>query len=153
MQLTMTDYRKKLIPKWIKFFGWLFLIMGAAVFIVPIFWVFNKESMHFMLFGLEHYGSPFEPTALLISALLLFNSIAAYGLLFAKDWGVKVCMAAGWVVLGICVLTMAYGLFALNELYIRLELIVLIPYLLKLREIAPRWMSVANGHDQALTQA
>lgn len=149
----MIDYRKKLIPKWIKFFGWLFLIMGAAVFIVPIFWTFSQQPMHFMLFGLEHYGSPFAPTALLISTLFLLNSVAAYGLLFAKDWGIKVCLAAGWVTLGICLSTMAYGLIALNGLSIRLELVALIPYLVKLRKIAPRWMSVAESTDQALTQA
>lgn len=153
MHKLITYHRKKLIPKWIKCFGWLFLLMGAAVVVLPVIWAFNPQPMKIMLFGLEHEGSPFDPKAMLISALLMLNAVAAFGLLFAKDWGLKVCTSVGWLSLGVCGFTMAYALIAHNYLSIRLELIALIPYLLKLKEIAPQWRSEGRGNDETLPQA
>jgi hypothetical protein len=153
MQNTINNRRKKLIPKWIKFFGWLFLLMGAAVVVLPVFWAFNPQPIKIMLFGLEHYGSPFDLKALLISSILMLNAVAAYGLLFAKDWGIKVSTSAGWISFGVCGFTMAYALFAENYLSIRLELIALIPYLMKLREIAPQWILLPGKSDEPLPQA
>lgn len=88
--------RKKLIPLWIKIFGWLFIIMGAAIPLLPLVTSLLKQPATYEIFGLSYVGSPFHPMALLISAIILSLSISAYGLLFGKPWGLKACLITGY---------------------------------------------------------
>lgn len=132
--------RKKLIPMWIKVFGWIFILMGIAVPILPIAAPILGQPATYEIFGLRYVGSPFHPMALLISAIVLSLSVSAYGLLFGKPWGLKACLATGYGGLIICLATMAYSVVALSVLTIRLELIAQIPYLLKLHKVRPLWL-------------
>ncbi len=131
--------RKKLIPIWIKVFGWIFIIMGIAVPVLPIVAPLLGQPATYEIFGLRHVGSPFDPMALLISAIILALSVSAYGLLFGKPWGLKACLATGYGGLVVCLGTMVYSLVALSVLTLRLELIAQIPYLIKLHRVRPLW--------------
>lgn len=133
--------RKKLIPLWIKIFGWLFIVMGVAVPLLPLVTAFLKQPATYEIFGLSYAGSPFHPMALLISAIVLALSISAYGLLFGKPWGLKACLVTGYGGIIICLATMVYSLVALSALSIRLELLAQIPYLLKLHKLKPLWLA------------
>jgi hypothetical protein len=133
--------RKKLVPLWIKIFGWFFIIMGIAVPLLFIVIIFINQPVTFEIFGLQHEGSPFDPMALLISAIIISLAVSAYGLLFGKTWGLTLCLITGYGGLIICLGTMIYSLIALSILTIRLELIAQIPYLLKLHKIKPFWNS------------
>ena len=46
----------------------------------------------FSLYGLEANGSVFSPIALIVVALFITHGFAAYSLLFAKSWGVNICI-------------------------------------------------------------
>lgn len=133
--------RKKLIPLWIKIFGWLFIIMGAAIPLLPLVTSLLKQPATYEIFGLSYVGSPFHPMALLISAIILSLSISAYGLLFGKPWGLKACLITGYGGVFICLATMVYSLVALSALTIRLEPLVQIPYLLKLQKLKSLWLA------------
>ena len=132
--------RKKLVPLWIKIFGWLFIVMGISLPLLPIVTTFMHRPAAYMIFGLQYQGSPFHPMALFISAIILSLAVSAYGLLFGKPWGLNACLVTGYGGIAICLLTMAYSIFALSTLTIRLELVLQIPYLLKLRRIRPFWL-------------
>jgi hypothetical protein len=77
--------------------------------------------------------------AIAISAIIISLAVSAYGLLFGKSWGLNTCLVTGYGGAAICLGTMAYSNFSGNSLTIRLELLVHVPYLMKLHKIKPLW--------------
>ncbi len=132
--------RRKLVPLWIKIFGWLFILMGVAVPLMPFVTSIFDRPVNYEIFGLSHNGSPFHSMAITISLIILSLSASAYGLLFGKSWGVKACLITGYAGVVICLTSMAYSLIFLSSLSIRLELIIQFLYILKLRKIEPLWI-------------
>jgi hypothetical protein len=130
--------RKKLIPLWIKIFGWIFIVMGVSIILIPFITPFFSIPVTYELFGLSSQGSPFAPMALLISAIILSHSISAYGLLFGRDWGLIACLITGHIAIAICIFSMLTSVTS-GAVNLRLELILLIPYVLKLRKIKKQW--------------
>ncbi len=129
------DYRKALVPVWIRVFGWIFIVMGA---LVPVFYLsalIFGFSASYMMFGMAYEGPAFALMPLLISTAILLNGICAYGLLFGRSWGVNACLVYGYIGLFITIATM----FVDSGLVIRLEPIIQIPYLIKLHKIKPHW--------------
>jgi hypothetical protein len=106
--------RKKLVPLWIKIFGWIFIIMGIAVLLLPIALIFINQPITFEIFGLQHKESPLDPMALLVSAIIISLAVSAYGLLFEKTWGLTLCLITGYGGLIICLGNMIYSLIALT---------------------------------------
>jgi hypothetical protein len=131
--------RKRLVPTWTKVFGWLFIIMGVSVPVLAIVVPILDEPANYAMFGLSFRGSPFHPMALLISAIILSLAISAYGLLFGRSWGLNACLGTGYLGVAICFFSTCYGIFALGILSIRLELLVQVPYLMRLHQIRPHW--------------
>ncbi|HEY4785102.1 MAG TPA: hypothetical protein VIH57_03595 [Bacteroidales bacterium] len=133
--------RRSLLPWWIKTFTWIFLIFSL---IVPV-------GIGFGLFGLQFqislYGfstdTPLSFDGLFLMALFLLKGITAFGLWTEKDWAIN----AGQIdaVLGIitCGFMMFIYPFTGNhhgyQMNIRLELVLLIPFLLKLIKIKSEW--------------
>lgn len=129
------EYRKATVPKWIKVFGWIFIVMGA---LAPFFYFTSLVfgfSASYMIFGLAYEGPAFALMPLLISTIILINGICAYGLLFGKDWGLSTCLLFGYLGLFITIATMFSG----SGLVIRLEPIIQVPYLIKLHKIKAHW--------------
>ena len=128
--------RKNLIPKWIKFFGWIFIVFGVLAPIAGVMSIIFGVEGEFALYGLNGFGSVLSPIALTVLVLFAAHGICAYGLLFAKQWGVISCLILGYISIAICLLTMLVG----DELNIRIELLVLIPYLMTLHKIKKQWL-------------
>ena len=131
--------RKRLVPTWIKVFGWLFIIMGASIPVLPILAHQLGQPASYTMFGLSYVGSPFHPMALLISAIILSLAVSAYGLLFGRSWGLKACLATGYLGVAICIFTTLYAIFVLGSFTLRLEFLIQIPYLMRLHKIKPYW--------------
>lgn len=134
--------RRKLLPWWIKVFIWLFLIFGA---IAPIAFVIGLFGANFQLslYGFETN----EPNSLVGFALFILfglKGIAAYGLWTEKDWAIKIAQIDAIIGIFICLLKMVFIplLFLENgfQFNFRLELILLIPYLIKLQNIKEIWI-------------
>jgi hypothetical protein len=137
--------RRSLLPWWIKTFTWIFLIFSL---IVPV-------GIGFGLFGLQFqislYGfstdTPLSFDGLFLMALFLLKGITAFGLWTEKDWAIYLGQIDA--VLGIitCGFMMFIYPFTGNQpgalINIRLELILLIPFLFKLIKIKSEWDKLA----------
>jgi hypothetical protein len=130
-----TDLRKELIPKWIKVFGWIFIVLGVVAPILFISSLIFGFSTSYMMFGLEYEGTAFSLMPLIICSIILVNGVCAYGLLFGKDWGLLACIIYGYIGLAITIGTMFFG----SGFIIRLEPIAQIPYLIKLHKLRSCW--------------
>ena len=140
--------RRKLLPVWIKVFVWIFMIMAA---IVPLAFAFSLFGGTFQisLYGLE---SNTGLNTIGASALMLFllKGIVAFSLWTEKDWAVD--MAIVDAILGIIVclfVMMVYPFIDDTEgftLNIRLELLLLIPYLHKLQNIKRLWKRSSTSY-------
>lgn len=134
--------RKTLIPLWIKVFGWIFMVMGAVIPLLTIVAAVLGQPASYEIFGLKYRGSPFHPMALVISAIFLSLALSAYGLLFGKSWGLNACLFTGYGGAAICLGTTVYSV-SQGSLNLRLELLVHVPYLMKLHKIKPLWPSAS----------
>ena len=130
--------RKKLLPLWIKIFTWIFLVISAFAPIVLILGVMGYK-VQLALYGLET-DEAFSSTGIIITAIFIIKGIVAFGLLKEKDWAIKIGIADAIIGIAICTLMMLYPIINSDAKFsLRLELVALIPYLLKLLKIKIQW--------------
>ncbi|MEM7084042.1 MAG: hypothetical protein AAF465_15035 [Pseudomonadota bacterium] len=134
----IVQYRKAMIPLWIKVFGWLFLVFGALMPVLFIVSLITGSPVTLNIFGFVYHGPPLALPAMLLCLVFAALSVAAFGLLFAKDWGVKVCLVVGYLCLAMAltstVVSVLNGVF-----FLRLEILFLVPYLWKLHKMSAKW--------------
>lgn len=129
------------IPKWIKAFGWFFIVAAIAAPLTPfILSYLNQPVGRYGIFGVSYQGAPDSPIALLILSVWIALGVAAFGLLFHKSWGVNACLIMAYISIAICIFTMAYSFININasrnsQITLRLELLILIPYLKWLHKV------------------
>ena len=124
--------RKQLLPVW---------ILGV---LIPVAIVFGALGYTFSLsiYGLETI-SPFSTDGLIIMAFLSFKGLVAFGLITKKDWAVDLAIIDGAIGILFCGFMMLVYPFLMSNgprLIIRLELIALIPYFLKMKSIRSNWL-------------
>jgi hypothetical protein len=129
--------RAALIPTWIKVFSWIFLVLGA---IAPLAFIAGLLGFTFKtsLYGLES-NAPTSVLGICLIILFLVKGITAFGLLKEKDWAIKLGIADASTGIAICVGVMVYQAIYFSSISIRLELIALIPYFIKLKAIKNTW--------------
>ena len=130
--------RKKMLPLWIKIFTWIFLIIS---FFAPIVFVLGLlgYTAQLALYGLET-NEPLSIIGIIITVIFIIKGITAFGLLKEKDWAIKIGIADAIVGIVICTLVMLYPIINPDAKFsLRLELVALIPYLLKLLKIKTQW--------------
>ncbi|MFZ6052044.1 hypothetical protein [Halocola ammonii] len=135
-----TANRKELLPIWIKVFSWIFLVLGAFVPVAVVFGILGY-SFSLSIYGLETI-SPFSLDGLMIMALMSFKAFVALGLITKKDWAVNLALIDGAVGILFCGFMMLVYPFLLNNglsFNIRLELVALIPYFIKMKSIRKKW--------------
>jgi hypothetical protein len=137
--------RKNLLPWWIKIFMWIFLIFGALT-PVGLFSAFLGFNFHLSLYGLETMDS-FSYTGICIITLFLLKGITSYGLLTEADWAIQLGIIDAAVGISICSFVMFFSLFnsGSSVFSFRLELVFLIPYLVKLIKIKPGWENMVQN--------
>lgn len=133
--------RRQLLPWWIKVFIWLFLVFGA---IVPIGLIAGILGYTFQiaLYGLET-NQPLSIIGLLLCVLFLLKGTVAYGLWTEKNWAIKLGMFDAIIGITICLFMMfIYPLIdASIQFTFRFDMLILIPYLLRLIKINRTWNS------------
>jgi hypothetical protein len=134
--------RRSLLPIWIKVFIWIFMIIGALAplgFVAGLFGANMEES----LYGLESH-EPLSGVGILIILLIIIKGIVAYSLWTEKDWAINLGIADAIIGIGICTYLMVIAPFVNNQsgfvMNFRLELVALIPYLIKLQKIKTQWL-------------
>ena len=145
-----TYRRRKLIPIWIKVFVWIFLFFGGLVPVGLILGAFGA-SFSISLYGLST-NEPVTILGLFISILFLIKAIVAMGLWTEKDWAVNAAMVDAILGILICVVVMFVLPFTTSEtkssftvnFNFRLELLLLIPYLVVMNRIRKDWKAASN---------
>ncbi|TPG44056.1 hypothetical protein [Flavobacterium pectinovorum] len=139
-----TRRRRDLIPKWIKFFVFLFLLLGfLGVCMIFIRTLMGSQIGESTIYGLESTVF-FSPLGILIHAILIFKVVVSYGLWTEKDWAVKCGIIDAIFGLIVCITVMVILPFVAskggkNELNLRFEILLLIPYLYQLLKIRREW--------------
>ncbi len=134
-----TERRRKLLPWWIKVFCWIFMLFGVLSLVCLILGFTNiKPALAF--YGFET-NEPFSLFGLLVISIGLLKGITAFSLWFEKDNAVKIGKIDAIFGIILCVISMIVLPF-LQESFkvtIRLELALLIPFLIKLNRIQKNW--------------
>jgi hypothetical protein len=141
----MAGKRKDLLPWWIKVFMWIFLVFGVLA-PIGLFLALLGYHFHLSLYGLETKDS-FSYTGICIITLFLLKGITSYGLLRETDWAIQLGIIDAIVGISICSMVMFYSLFnsGASVFNFRLELVFLIPYLVKLIKIKPGWENIVQN--------
>ncbi len=133
--------RRNLLPKWVIFFTWLFMAIGLIVPIAIIMGFFGKNFL-VSLYGLTSI-EPISYMGILILGLFLLKAIVAFGLWTEKKWSINLAIADGILGILICTFTMAVLPFIDDKIgatiVVRLELLILIPYVLCMKKIRTVW--------------
>lgn len=136
-----TVRRRKLLPTWIKIFLWMFMIFGI---VVPAGLVLGMLGYDFdiSLYGIETQKT-LSLTGLFLLALFALKGTVSFGLWTEKDWAIKLAIVDALIGIVVCSIVMlALPIFAKSSGFnfsLRLELILLIPYLLKMQKIKTEW--------------
>ncbi|HTJ49265.1 MAG TPA: hypothetical protein VL443_07390 [Cyclobacteriaceae bacterium] len=145
--------RRDLLPMWIKVFLWIFLVMGGFA-VLGWFSGFAGVKFNTSLYGISS-SEPLSEFGVALMLLFLLKAIVAFGLWTEKDWAITAGTVDAVLGIGICIFVMVLTpiFFPTNPVShsggvtklqfanfnLRLELIALIPYLMKLRKINAQW--------------
>jgi hypothetical protein len=81
----------------------------------------------------------FSPLGIFLGGLVLFKVYVGYALWFEKDNGVILGRIDAVLSIFACLLMMGISLFVGNIFHVRLEIVLLIPYYLKLNSLEYEW--------------
>lgn len=128
---TFKGKRLYFFPKWIVFFVYLFSILGGLSLIALILGLFHVR-FPLALYGLTT-SAPLSLTGLAVLLLVFFKGVVAFSLLLGQKWAVEIAIIDAIVGIFTCTLTMLVfpfiGDVPSRNVEIRLELLILIPYL------------------------
>lgn len=135
-ELIFTQSRRSLLPLWIKIFIWIFMILGV---LVPLGYIFSLSGAGFnvAIYGYES-SDPLSWQAILISATMLGNGIVAYLLYTQHRNAVAIALPVAYFNIALCVISMVLTM-AQGSISLRLELIPLFFYIIKLKGIEYDW--------------
>lgn len=138
--------RRTLLTWWLKIFSYFFLFIAAvAIATYPLMFMLGNDY-RVALYGLESSDrSSFITLAVVV--LLLLKGVAAFGLLFEKDWAIEVGLVDAAVGILVCLFVGLYTMLGTGSYIVsfRLELVLLIIYLIKLLKIQAIWKKSPAG--------
>ncbi len=138
-QLKIT--RRQLLPLWMKIFLWIFLVIGGLstlAFLASLFGMTYSVG----IYGLNSNG-PLNPLSFAVTLIYLVKAITAFAFWTEKDWAIEIAFLDAIVGIAVCCFMIFIYPFMFLEngfhFNLRLELIALIPYLIKLDKIKVEW--------------
>lgn len=140
--LPATVRRRQLLPWWIKAFCLLFMFFGPVAFLGLIAAAFGVR-FELALYGFETMDA-LSPIGLLITSQFILKSIVSYELWNEKRWAIKVAILDAFISIGVCTFSMVWQPLMGYSLSLRLELVILVPYVLKLLKIQDQWLGSAE---------
>ncbi len=131
--------RKKLLPKWIRFFCWIFIIfLGAPIILAVGLFV---GDMHYNLFGVSYYGPALSPLPIAMMLVLMIHGVAAYGLLWGKRWAVDIGILCG-VIGAMFSLTGMVTAYTRGQMHFEFSIIAQVLLLLILFDVRRKWLEI-----------
>ncbi|WP_396212523.1 hypothetical protein [Flavobacterium sp.] len=128
--------RRNLLPWWIKFFCWLFMftsVLAIVRVILSYFYIYSD----FEFYGLNANDGLLN--TLIVFIVFTLHGLTGYSLWFEKGYGIVLAKVDAIFGILVCVYTMFLG-YQIGNLTFRLELVLLVLFLIKLIKIKPYWM-------------
>lgn len=131
--------RRKLLPWWIKTFCWIFMLLAVAAVSTLI------TNLFFSTVDLSLYGfstnTAYSITGIFIIAIMILKGFAAFSLWFEKPNAISIGKIDAICGVVICVASMFVLPFTSGDghIQLRLEILLLIPYYIKLNKIEYEW--------------
>lgn len=130
--------RRKLLPWWIKTFCWIFMIMavcGLGTIVASAF----STNVNLSLYGFET-NTAYSLTGIFIILVISLKGFAGYLLWFEKSNAISIAKIDAIVGVVICLISMFALPFTENGHFsLRLEILLLIPYYIKISKIEYQW--------------
>ncbi|KAA0889128.1 hypothetical protein [Oryzomonas rubra] len=131
--------RKKLLPKWIRFFCWIFIIfLGAPIILFVGLFVGN---MRYNLYGVAYYGPVLSPLPIAMTIVLMVHGITAYGLLWGRRWALDMGILCGVIGTMFALAGMAIA-HTRGQMHFEFSIIGQVPFLLTLFNVRRKWLEV-----------
>jgi len=135
--------RRRLLPWWMKIFCWLFMFFGiAAIACLALGLLGYNISLAF--YGFET-NRPFSIVGLIIIIVAIFKGITAFSLWFEADYAITLGLNDAILGILLCIFSM-FIMPSISDVNFRFrgELLLLIPYLLRLNKIKNEWNQVST---------
>lgn len=138
-KFTNSTRRRALLPWWIKFFCWIFMITGILCLIVLILLLIGfKPELEIYGFDADN-NKPFN--SILILFTFLFHAFTAFCLWFNKSKAIFIGQIdAIWGIL-LCLFSIILGIVKGDYIF-RIELVFLVLFYIKLSQIKSKWNSI-----------
>jgi hypothetical protein len=148
--LSSTPRRRKLLPWWIKTFCWIFMVLGVVACLGAGFGLFGF-TFQLAIYGLKSYD-PMSLTGMALIAIFLLKGVAGYALWSEKDWAIMVSQIDGVIGILVCLLVMILPRSSESgfSFYFNFELLLLIPYLIKITKIKESWIQAAGVSESGI---
>lgn len=133
------ERRRDLLPIWIKIFIWFFFIGGSVASLILISGFF-LTNVSLSIYGIDS-NHPYTVAGFIVCTLLIFKGIVAFGLWFEQDWAPKAAVIDAITGIAVCTIMMVVIPFVNPNISftLRLELVPLFFYLLKMQKIEKSW--------------
>jgi hypothetical protein len=131
--------RRKLLPWWIKTFCWIFMLLGICGLASLIGNAFT-DNVSLSLYGFSS-NTAYSGVGIFIIAVMTLKGFAAYSLWFEKPNAIIIAKIDAIVGIVICIASMFVLPFTSGDghIPIRLEILLLIPYYIKINKIEYEW--------------
>jgi hypothetical protein len=131
--------RRKLLPWWIKVFCWIFMILSVFAIGALITNLF-VDNVNLSIYGFST-NNAYSGIGIFIIAIMLLKGYAAFSLWFEKPNAIMIAKLDAIVGVVICITSIFILPFTTENGHfsIRLEIILLIPYYLKVNNIEYEW--------------
>lgn len=131
--------RRKLLPWWIKTFCWIFMLLGvcaAGSLILNLF----IPNVNLSIYGFSS-NTAYSGTGIFIIAIMLLKGFAAYSLWFEKPNAIMIAKIDAVCGVAICIASLFILPFSSGNGHfsLRLEILLLIPYYMRVNKIEYEW--------------
>ncbi len=136
--------RRDLLPIWMKFFVWVFLILAGISIIIKLIFLFTGLSFgtkEVSIYGMETFDR-FSFLGFFITFLLLLKVVTAFAMWTEKKWAIDIGITDAVIGIIVCGFIMFETFLNSSEdskFSFRFEIIFLIFYLLKCLKINETW--------------
>ncbi len=134
--------RRNLLPLWIKIFCCFFMLWGVMAIGCLVLGIFRIQP-DLAFYGFET-NEVFSLNGIIVIGVGILKGITAYSLWFEKKYAIKLAKIDTYVGLLLCVISMLILPFFVDKFKsnLRLELTLLIPFLIKINNIQSQWENV-----------
>lgn len=131
------EFRKGLVPIWIKIFGWVSVIFAILIVAVYLLSFFDSDPSWIKLgmYGFFYKGTLYSALPIFLSLLIICNGIGAYALLTGCKWALAICLYLAYITL----VTFVVGKLNYPTNYLPFEFLIVIPYIYFLHKNRKLW--------------